>query len=155
MWPHDGVAPREDFTEPGSIRCGSNFKVRDRLQWRELGTLYVEDTTLEIMRMQPAATWVDSKTKLYGPLGSATVQGALASAAQRSPAPLVVFVLYNCTWSVWPASNPAYRGPRRHYSTKVDPLQTPCAWLLLRSTESRLRGGGLRGEAELRHHARG
>jgi hypothetical protein len=50
--------------------------------------------TLEIMRAQPVAVWVDSKAKLFGPAGSATVQGALTSAAELSPPPLVVFVLY-------------------------------------------------------------
>ena len=52
-----------------------------------------ERTTLEVMRMQPSAVWIDAKSKLYGPDGSATAQGALASAARRKPAPLVVFVL--------------------------------------------------------------
>ena len=54
-----------------------------------------ERLTLEMMRAQSSAIWVDAKTKLYGPAGSATVQGALASAASRSTPPLVVFVLYN------------------------------------------------------------
>ena len=54
-----------------------------------------EQTALHVMRMQPSAIWIDSKAKLYGPEGTATAQGALASAARRKPSPLVVFVLYN------------------------------------------------------------
>ena len=55
-----------------------------------------ERATLEVMRMQPSAIWIDAKSKLYGPDGSATAQGALSSAARRKPPPLVVFVLCMC-----------------------------------------------------------
>jgi|MDTA01.2.fsa_nt_gb hypothetical protein len=55
-----------------------------------------ERLTLAMMKMQPGAIWIDSKEKLYGPVGSPTVQGALAAASQCMPSPsLIVFVLYN------------------------------------------------------------
>ena len=71
----------------------------ERLAGADAGTRLA----LEVMRTQPSAVWIDSKAKLYGPEGSATVQGALASAARRregtagraGQAPLVVLVLYN------------------------------------------------------------
>ena len=51
---------------------------------------------LKIMQNAPSAFWVDTQSKIFGDNSSSnSVAAVLADAASRSPAPLVVFIVYD------------------------------------------------------------